>query len=66
MADLMTVRQAAEYLQLHEETITLKARRGELPAAKIGRQWRLRKVDLDDWISRGGTRQPHEQTRLAV
>lgn len=55
-AEVMTTRQAAEFLQLSEQTVKDKARAGEIPAAKIGRAWRFRKADLDAWLSRGGTR----------
>jgi excisionase family DNA binding protein len=28
---------------------------GELPAVRIGRPWRFRRTDLDDWIARQRT-----------
>jgi excisionase family DNA binding protein len=55
--EIMTTKQAADYLHLHPESIKRKAREGELPAAKVGRGWRFRKVDLDLWLSNGGTLQ---------
>ena len=54
MADVMTVGQAAEYLQVTGETIRRKARSGDIPAAKVGRHWRFRKKDLDEWLDNGG------------
>ena len=47
MSEILTVEQAAEYLQLDPETVRRAARRGELPGARIGRRWRFRKEDLD-------------------
>ena len=55
MPDVMTVEQAASYLQVTPETVRRKARAGDIPAAKVGRHWRFRKADLDGWLSRGGS-----------
>ncbi len=38
---LWTVENVAEYLKLQPETIRSMARRGELPAIKIGKVWRF-------------------------
>ena len=62
MADeILTAREAAKYLKLHVETVKAKARQGLLPAAKIGREWRFRKPDLDAWLSNGGTLQAKDR-----
>jgi excisionase family DNA binding protein len=53
MSDIMTVEQTADYLHLHPETLRAKARRGQIPAAKVGRQWRFSKVQLLAWIEQG-------------
>ena len=66
MPEVMTVEQAAQYLQVHIETLRRKARFGEIPAAKVGRSWRFRKIDLDDWLTRGGMREGSVQPRLGV
>jgi len=47
MSEIMTAQQAAAYLQLAPETIRRYARRGRLPAARIGGHYRIRKADLD-------------------
>ncbi len=49
---LMTVEEVARYLSLHELTVRRLAREGEIPAFKIGRQWRVKKDLLDRWIER--------------
>jgi excisionase family DNA binding protein len=53
--ELMTVDDAAHYLKLSAFTVRQKAAKGELPAAKVGRQWQFRRADLVNWIGRGGT-----------
>jgi excisionase family DNA binding protein len=41
--DIMTIEQAAEYLQLNKQTVARMARRGDLPAVKVGGTWRISK-----------------------
>jgi len=50
MPDLLTARQVGEYLQLSQRSIYRLLERGELPATKIGGQWRFRKAAIDEWI----------------
>ena len=54
--DVMTAEQAAEFLQTSRDTLLRKARRGELPAAKVGREWRFSRTELDEWVMAGGDR----------
>lgn len=53
---IMTVREVAEYLNEHPETIRIRARRGELPAFKHGNgpraQYRFRRASLEAEIAR--------------
>jgi excisionase family DNA binding protein len=44
--------EAAQYLRIHPRTLTRMARRGEIPSIQIGRLWRFRRLDLDDWLTR--------------
>ena len=44
MPDLLTTRQLAEYLQLSERSVYRLLERGELPAVRVGGQWRFRKT----------------------
>jgi excisionase family DNA binding protein len=54
MPEVLTARQAAEFLQTSRDTLIRKARAGQIPAAKLGREWRFRKSDLDAWLAAGG------------
>ncbi len=47
--------EAAAYLHVHPQTVRRKALAGQLPAAKVGRKWLFRKVELDAWLAAGGT-----------
>ena len=48
---IMTIDEAAEYLDLHPLTVRRLARDGEIPAFKAGRQWRIQRAILDRWIT---------------
>lgn len=56
MAELgiLEAHEVAKMLKLRHSTVLDLSRRGVLPAFKIGKHWRYRHADLDDWIvSRG-------------
>jgi len=44
--EIYTVREVAELLKVHEATIWRWCRNGELPAFRVGQQWRIRASDL--------------------
>jgi excisionase family DNA binding protein len=52
LADIMTTRELAGYLKLHEITICKYAANGQIPAIRIGRVWRFDKEAIDEWIIR--------------
>jgi two-component system response regulator (stage 0 sporulation protein F) len=51
-SNLMTTKEAAEYLKLNYMTVYKLAQRGRIPASKIGGNWRFRKDLLDDWLAK--------------
>ncbi len=52
MADeIMTPEETAEYLKVHPQTVYRQLRAGKLPGRKIGDQWRVRRADLDAFLS---------------
>ena len=48
--ELMTVEEVAEYLRTSTRTILNWASRGEIPAGKIGSEWRFRRDDVRVWV----------------
>src|SRR5437762_3184579 len=50
MDDILTLKEVAALLKVAEKTIYMMAQRGELPAFKVGEQWRFRRTDLEAWI----------------
>lgn len=51
-ADIMTVKEVAEYLKINEKTAYSLAAEGKLPGFKVGGSWRFRQSDLGEWIER--------------
>jgi excisionase family DNA binding protein len=43
--------EVAELLKLRHSTVLDLSRRGILPAFKIGKHWRYRRADLEQWMS---------------
>jgi len=55
--EAMNVREVAEFLKLHRETVNRMIKSGELPALKVGTAWRLNRVQIREWAKsrRAGT-----------
>jgi excisionase family DNA binding protein len=53
MPQIMTTKEVAKYLKLHEITICKYAVQGRIPAIRIGRVWRFDKDAIDRWIGEG-------------
>lgn len=47
---LLTVNEVAKFLRLKPETIRSMARRGDLPAIKLGRVWRFRSSSISQML----------------
>jgi excisionase family DNA binding protein len=53
---LLTLSEAANLLQVSTRTLQRMIRNGELPAFKVGGQWRVRETQLRQWVeSREGS-----------
>jgi len=46
----MTLEEVAQYLQVSKDSIYRMARKGEIPASKIGNLWRFKKKEIDEWM----------------
>jgi excisionase family DNA binding protein len=47
---------AAEYLSVNKDTIRNWIRKGtEIPAHKIGKLWKFKKSELDEWVKSGNS-----------
>jgi excisionase family DNA binding protein len=48
--DILTVEELHGYLKIPKPTLYALAQGGRLPAAKIGKHWRFRRSDIDEWL----------------
>ena len=48
---LLTSKEASQILKIHPKVLERMAKRGEVPALKVGKFWRYRATTLDDWIN---------------
>ncbi len=53
MAEIMTTKEMAKYLRLHQITICKLSKEGRIPSIKIGRVWRFDRNVIDKWIAKG-------------
>lgn len=47
----LTPQEVSDLLRVSVYTVRRWIKEGDLPAYKVGRLWRIRKVDLDKWLS---------------
>jgi excisionase family DNA binding protein len=53
----MTIDETAQYLKVSKETIYRLAQKGDIPASKLGNQWRFNRNTIDEWLSKKATQQ---------
>lgn len=46
---VMTVMEVAEYLHVHPSTIYRLLRKQEIPAFRVGSDWRFNRESIDNW-----------------
>ena len=48
--DVMTVKELAEYLGLHPQTVYEKVREGEIPTTQVGKTYRFPRTLINEWL----------------
>ena len=48
--DILTVEELHGYLKIPKPTLYALAQNGRIPAAKVGKHWRFRRIDIDEWL----------------
>lgn len=64
MANLLTTRQVQEILKIDRTTIYRMVESGQLPAVRVGKQWRFARTDLDQLLN--GAKPPVEMNPALV
>jgi excisionase family DNA binding protein len=49
--DWLSVADICEYMDVSPYVVTRVLRAGELPAVKMGREWRVARPDFEDWLN---------------
>ena len=49
--EILTISEVAELLKVADKTVYGLAQRSELPAFKVGGQWRFSRSAIDSWIA---------------
>ena len=49
--DWLSVADICEYMDVSPFVVTRVLRSGELPAVKMGREWRVSRLDFEDWLN---------------
>lgn len=62
MPNMMTTRELAEYLRLHEITVCKYVAAGRIPAVRIGKVWRFDQERIHAWIAKGTKEKSEKST----
>jgi excisionase family DNA binding protein len=49
-SQVLTALELAGYLRIHPTTVYKLAKRGELPAFKVGGDWRFNRASIEKWL----------------
>ena len=68
-SDILTIQELHGYLKIPKPTLYELAKHGRIPAAKVGKHWRFRRSEIDDWFKaqqwnrtlKRRTRTPHQK-----
>jgi excisionase family DNA binding protein len=70
MADnhFLTTEEVLDYLNINLRTIYRLIKAGKIPAVRVGRQWRFRKHDIENWLAKNRPSREggHDRRRVLV
>lgn len=47
---ILTAQEAADYLRITKDTLYKLIKEGSIPAARVGRQYRIHRAHLEQWL----------------
>lgn len=50
MTKVLTLQEVAKYLRVHPSTVYRLAKKGQIPAFKLGSDWRFNLESIDQWL----------------
>jgi excisionase family DNA binding protein len=48
---VMTLHEVAQFLRCHESTVYRLTKRGQIPAFRLGSEWRFLRSKIEQWIT---------------
>ena len=57
----LSVHEIAAHIGVKQETVYTWIAKKSLPAHKVGRLWKFRKAEVDEWIRSGGAGGPDDE-----
>ncbi|MBI4641464.1 MAG: response regulator [Candidatus Tectomicrobia bacterium] len=63
---LMSAKELSEYLDIELRTLYRYISGGEIPAIKMGKQWRFRRVDIEKWLEERKIRSPKSAKKVLI
>ena len=54
----LSVEEIASYLGIKRDTVYRWINEKQMPAHRMGRLWKFRKEEVDDWVKSGGAAEP--------
>ena len=63
MIKALTLREVADYLRVHPTTIYRLLKKNQIPAFKVGSDWRFNLESIDGWRSSAERADPKERLR---
>ena len=52
LPEVLTTKQLAEFLQVSDQTVKRAIKAGKLKAFKVGKDWRIEKEAVFEWVKR--------------
>ncbi len=49
--DWLSVADICDYMGVSPYVVTTQLRSGDLPAVKFGREWRVARIDFEEWLN---------------
>ncbi len=55
----IVLEEAAEYMDVTKDTVRNWIKKADIPAHKIGKLWKFKKSEIDEWIKSGKSTLPN-------
>ena len=58
MAEVLTLEEVADFLQIHPSTVYRLLKKHQIPAFKVGSDWRFNQESIEEWVKKLEAEQP--------